>query len=200
MRTNITIADLVRCGACSEGFATLLPFLEKQNIPSDGTMEFDEVIDLFNANKLRPFSMWLQSRRAELLEYQNVIKTRFLLNHVEYETLEEVQLEIEKQKAERRKYHLGLTSVGFTESVGEDQAWKTIDIDSFVIPDECQDFHFHIFNHQTGLHIEAYSIEEALAVREQLINKFMQDDENLYQIVKREYFEEFEGSYKDIVL
>ena len=200
MRTKVTVDDLYRCGACDERLVGLFAFLESQNIPRDGEMDFDEVIALFNANRLRHFSYWLEVNRATLLEYTKVHKEVYVVNGVEYATLEEASVGLEMYKAERRAYHHSLSSVAFTQALDEDHVWQSVDIDTFVVPENCLDFHFHVFDHTTGLHSEAYSIEEARAKRDALIEQFIASESVNFEVRKRIYYQENEGTYKDVAL
>ena len=161
MKTKITVADVVRVGSCQTGLEQAIALGASVGIPADAEVEFDVVLQTcHNAGNKLLYDYFI-ANKAALLEYTDSSVQCYLFQNVEYETIESARAAREDYIQSRAKHHADLTSVTFSRSLGEDHEWVAIDLSTFVVPLDVADFHFHIFNHRTGLHEEAATLEEA---------------------------------------
>ena len=192
MSNLISVAKVIECGACDARLQQMFEFLERMGIDKDSVIDIDEMIALYNANGMRHFGYWLNTMRPKLLGFSNVKKVVYEVNSAEYQTLEQAREAVQAVRATREQYHLDFAPVAFSEALDEVHTWTVVDIDSFTIPENVVAYHFHVFDHDTGQHTEAYSIEEAKNQRDKYVAKGMARDEYLWLIKQKTYFHEHE--------
>lgn len=190
MRTKISVQDVIRIGGCQSGIDEANALGQSVGIPIGSEVEFDVVIDTCKKTNNKFLENYFLKNKIALLEYTNKEVLFYIFQNEEYETLEEAQNKLIEYQIQRNLYHQNLTSVGFTESFGENQAWITVDIDTFIIPEGLTEYHFHVFNHKTGQYIEAVTKEEAKQIRINLINEFTLEDLSNVFIYKRSVYME----------
>lgn len=192
---KISVADIIRCGACDARLSEMLNFLEKMNINSDSTIDIDEMISIYNNNGMRHFGYWLNQMRPKLLNFSDIDKVVYEVSGTSFNTLEEAQNATLVVKEDRLQLHRSHATVAFSEALDENHSWIPIDIDTFSIPETATEYHFHVFDHETGTHTEAYSIEEAKQHREAFITSMLLRDKHMWTIRKKTYFKEYAGSH-----
>ena len=190
MRTKISVQDVIRIGGCQSGIDEANALGQSVGIPIGSEVEFDVVIDTCKKTNNKFLENYFLKNKIALLEYTNKEVLFYIFQNEEYETLEEAQNKLIEYQIQRNLYHQNLTTVGFTESFGEDQTWSTVDINTFVVPENVSEYHFHVFNHQIGQYIEAATIEEAKQIRQNLINQFTLEDAKFTFIIKRSVYME----------
>lgn len=199
MRTKIKVADVVRIGGCQTGLERAIAIGERAGISADAEVEFDEVIRLCTENKERFLVDYFTRHKAALLEYTDSSVQFYLFNNAQFETLELARAAKAAWLQERLAHHTELTTVGFTRSLGEDHAWETIDLNTFSMPPDVDEYHFHIFNHRTGAHDEAATLEEAKSDYAAMIQSHLALDAQA-TIAKRLLFAEDGVSIRDEVV
>lgn len=192
MSNIISVADVIKCGACDARLQQMFEFLERMNIDKDSTIDIDEMIALYNANGMRHFAYWLNSLRPTLLGFTDVKKVVYEVNSTEYQTIEQARTASQAAQEARRQYHVECAPVAFSESIDEGHTWVVVDIDNFVIPENTAEYHFHVFDHETGVHTEAYSVEEAKSQRDAYAAKCLAHDSYYWLIKQKTYFHEHE--------
>lgn len=184
MKTTVNVADVVRIGGCQtglvDGVALKLSFGFLENEP----VEFDRIIEICTETNNRFLRKYFLDNKARLLEYTDAQLSHYQVHDKKFDTLEEAIAAADLIRSEKVAFHKALTRVIFSESVGEDATWVPIDIDTFMVPEGVVAYHFHVFNHKTGLHEEAATQEQALALRDSLAAKFTEQDKAYWQIVK----------------
>lgn len=176
MRTKITVVDVVRIGACQGGLEQAIALGAAVGIPADAEVEFDVVLQTcLNAGNQLLYDYFV-ANKAALLEYTDSSVQCYLFQNVEYETVEAARAAREAFIQSRATHHADLTSVTFSRSLGEDHEWVAIDLSTFFVPPDAVEFHFHIFNHRTGLHEEAATLEEAKADFASMVQSHIEAD------------------------
>lgn len=194
MSTQVSVADIIRCGACDARFQQMIDFLERHGIDKESTIDIDEMISIFNANRYRHFGFWLNEMRPHLLRFTQVKTVTFEVNGASFNSIDDARIAALQLKEQRKQIHLEHATVAFSEALDEGHSWLPIDIDSFEMPEGVSEFHFHVFDHETGVHTEAYTVEEAKQQRDAVVAKMLARDTYMWNILKKTWFEEHEGA------
>lgn len=185
MKTKITVADVQRIGGCQSGLERAIALGARVGISADAEVDFDVVLQTCRDHNDDFLEAYFLKNKAALLEYSDAQFQCYLVGGNEFSDLDSARAYAHSLREQRKSEHLALTSVAFSESVGEDKTWRAIDLDTFELPENVNEYHFHVFNHVTGLHEEAATLEEAKNKRAELIDSHLELDNLARQITMR---------------
>lgn len=200
MKTTISVADVVRIGGCQSGLERAIQLGARVGIPADAEVEFDVVMQTCIDHDDTLLQKYFTANKARLLEYTDARFSCFVVCGQTATDIDAAKALAEKKRLSCYERHKDLTSVAFSESIGEDSRWIAIDLDTFEVPQGVVAYHFHVFNHKTGTHIEAASLEAAKQQREVLIASFLEEEKLSWQIYKRLVYAEDGVSFIDEVM
>lgn len=187
MKTTLSFQSAININGCQNGIQRYVDFIEGLGYSADTEFDFDFFVSLCREHKARFLESFVIENKARILEYTNSQVQCYIANHQEYATLEEARNAIAQYKQERREYHRSLTTVGFEQIVDGNSVWYAIDIDTFELPsaDENVVQSLHVFNHNTGTHEKVDTKGDAMRIRDELIDGFMQNEEASFLIRRK---------------
>lgn len=190
MKNTISINDIKKYESCIAGVDAAIKVCHENNIADDQQVNWDDAVNLSKLTNNQTFTTWLIKNKHLLLEYTEKTFSCYVFNGIEYPSKNTLIDAINLYKAERNQYHKSLTSVVFSRSTDECAAWEAVDIDTFSIPDGVVSYHFHVFNHKTGLHSEELTLDDCRAKVAFLINSFVEEDMAICPISKKFLYSE----------
>jgi hypothetical protein len=190
MKTKISVTDALRLNACDSGLALGIELSATAGISADSEIDFDILFDMASTCRATSLCDFLLTNKAGLLNYTNEQFDCYIINGQKFHSAKDAILASNSLRNSRVDFYKNLTSVVFSESLGEDSTWISVDIDIFNVPDNVIEFHFHVFNTMTGLHEECATIEDAKSKRDKIIQECLASESNSFKIFSRYVYAE----------
>jgi hypothetical protein len=188
MKTKISVTDALRLNACSSGLALGIELSATVGVSADSEIDFDILFDMASRHGATALCSFLIANKAGLLKYTNEQFECYIVNGQNFDSVNEAKLASDSLCKSRIDFHKNLIGVVFSESLGEDSTWISVDIDSFKVPNNVTEFHFHVFNHMTGLHEECATIQDAKNKRDEITQTCIESESDSFKIFTRHVY------------
>lgn len=188
MKTTLSLQSAIAIGGCQNGIQRYIDFIEGLGYTVDTEFDFDFFVSLCRENKARFLESFVIENKASILEYTDSQVQCYIANYQEFATLEEAQSAVEQYRQERRQYHKLLTTVGFSQMIDGNSVWSSVDLDTFELPDSDVEQCLYVFNHAAGVHVQANTKEDAIRVRDELIEGMLEQEANTFLIRRKLIF------------
>ena len=196
MKTIISVQDVLKCNGCESGLDEGIALAAMIGVPADGVASYEDMLNLAIQHNKPQVVRFLQQNKAQLLEYGEPVFKSYHFRGADFNTIEEANVAKDALIKERRQYHANLTTVGFTELVGQDHVWRPVDLDTFEVPGGVTEYQFHIFNHKTGGHKEAATLDEARTDRAAMIESHVASESDTFVVYKKYVYTEDGVTFK----